>query len=86
MPKISEFFGISIYMYFDDHHPAHFHARYQGLDMQVDINRLRVMRGRLSPRAMGLVMEWAARHQKALMKAWAQAVANEKIRRIEPLK
>ncbi|MHC4473302.1 MAG: DUF4160 domain-containing protein, partial [Planctomycetota bacterium] len=28
MPRISEFFGIAVYMYFDDHSPPHFHARY----------------------------------------------------------
>lgn len=28
MPLISRFFGILIYMYFDDHAPPHFHAEY----------------------------------------------------------
>jgi hypothetical protein len=28
LPKISEFFGIDIYMYFEDHPPPHFHAQY----------------------------------------------------------
>jgi hypothetical protein len=28
LPKISEFFGIAIYLYFDDHPPPHFHAQY----------------------------------------------------------
>lgn len=28
VPQISEFFGISIYMYWNDHQPAHFHAKY----------------------------------------------------------
>ena len=28
MPRISEFFGILIYMYFEDHAPPHFHAFY----------------------------------------------------------
>lgn len=27
MPKISEFFGVSIY-YYREHEPPHFHARY----------------------------------------------------------
>jgi hypothetical protein len=30
MPTISRFFGILISMYFDDHAPPHFHARYGG--------------------------------------------------------
>ena len=28
MPEISRFLGIIIYMYFDEHPPSHFHARY----------------------------------------------------------
>jgi len=28
MPCVSEFFGIAIYMYFNDHSPPHFHAEY----------------------------------------------------------
>ena len=28
MPEISRFFGIVIFMYFDEHNPPHFHARY----------------------------------------------------------
>lgn len=30
MPRISPFFGIVIEMYFGDHPPPHFHARYSG--------------------------------------------------------
>lgn len=29
---ISEFFGIVIAMYYNDHSPPHFHARYGGID------------------------------------------------------
>ena len=28
VPRVSEFYGIVIEMYFDDHPPPHFHARY----------------------------------------------------------
>ena len=28
MPRLSEFYGIVIYMYFADHNPPHFHAIY----------------------------------------------------------
>lgn len=28
MPSISSFFGVVIYMYFNDHSPPHFHAEY----------------------------------------------------------
>ncbi|MBI4945912.1 MAG: DUF4160 domain-containing protein [Bacteroidetes bacterium] len=28
MPAISQFYGIVIYMYFKEHNPPHFHAKY----------------------------------------------------------
>ena len=30
MPVISRFYGILIVMYFNDHNPPHFHAKYSG--------------------------------------------------------
>ena len=85
MPKISEFFGIAIYLYFSDHPPAHFHARYGGQEAVVGIEELGVLEGSLSPRALGLVMEWASLHQEELREAWNRARAHEAPGRIEPL-
>jgi len=28
MPEISRFFGIVVFMFYNDHAPAHFHVRY----------------------------------------------------------
>ena len=30
MPEISLFYGIRVTMYYDDYHPPHFHAEYNG--------------------------------------------------------
>lgn len=38
MPLLSEFDGIKIYVYWNDHMPPHFHAEYNGADILVDIN------------------------------------------------
>ena len=32
MPIISRFYGIIIAMYFNDHNPPHFHAKYAGME------------------------------------------------------
>ena len=37
MPKISEFFGIAIYVYWRDHGPPHFHAVYAGDEAAITI-------------------------------------------------
>ena len=86
MPKLSEFFGIAIYMYWGDHGPPHFHARYGGEKASIAIADLSILAGRLSPRALGLVVEWAALHGEELELAWRKASENEPLDPIEPLK
>lgn len=58
MPEISCFFDIIISMFFDEHNPPHFHARYGNQRIAIDIRTLQVMNGSLPPRALGLVVEW----------------------------
>ena len=60
MPEISRFFGMIIAMYYDDNAPPHFHVRYGEQKAIVAIESLAVIQGKLSPKALGLVMEWAA--------------------------
>lgn len=86
MPRISEFFGISIYIYYREHMPPHFHAVYSGEEVLISINDLSVLAGRLPPRAMGLVIEWAAIHVGELQSVWEQAMVHEPLSRIEPLR
>jgi hypothetical protein len=70
MPRVSEFFGIVIYLYYNDHAPPHFHARYGSDEALFDIRSLAIIAGSLPPRARALVTEWAAQHGSDLMAAW----------------
>lgn len=47
MPTISEFYGILIRMFFNDHPPPHFHARYGEFEAKIDINTLQIIEGEL---------------------------------------
>ena len=85
MPEISRFYGIVIKMYFADHAPPHFHAEYAEHEVRIAINRLAVITGSLPPRAMGLVVEWAALHQRELQALWEKASRLEALHRIDPL-
>jgi hypothetical protein len=85
MPEISRFYGIVIQMYFGDHPPPHFHARYAGQSAKIDIEALAVIEGRLPARALGLVMEWTALHQAELRDAFQRAANLESPGRVEPL-
>ena len=42
-PRISEFFGIEIYKYFNDHNPPHFHVSYGEHNCYIDIESLGVI-------------------------------------------
>lgn len=86
MPEISRFFGIIIAMFFDDHNPPHFHARYGNDNAVIKITDLTVLEGYLQPRALGLVMEWAAIHKDDLLSDWELAKAKKPLFPVEPLK
>ncbi len=47
MPAISVFYGILIRMFFNDHPPPHFHARYGEFEATIDIATLDIMEGQL---------------------------------------
>lgn len=47
MPELSRFYGIIIRMYYGDHAPPHFHAVYQGEEVQINIQTLAVMNGEM---------------------------------------
>jgi hypothetical protein len=45
MPEISRFLGIIIAMYYNDHAPPHFHARYGENEIRVEIDTGSIMSG-----------------------------------------
>jgi hypothetical protein len=85
MPEISRFFGIVIQMYYRDHQPPHFHVRYGDQRALIAIEGLSTLRGKLSPRVYGMVIEWASIHQDELRENWDLARRQEPLNRIAPL-
>lgn len=70
MPTISEFFGIVIRMYWDDHARPHFHAFYAEQEAAYQISPLIQIRGYVSERANRLIAEWAKSHREELLANW----------------
>jgi hypothetical protein len=85
MPRISAFYGVVITMYFDEHAPPHFHARYAEFEAQIGIADGSILHGRLPRRVLGMVHEWAQLHASELISNWARARAGEALVTIEPL-
>lgn len=85
MPRLSSFYGIVIYMYFDDHDPPHFHAEYGEHHARFHIDSGRNIDGRLPFRAQRLVTDWAGLHRVELIENWARARSGLGLIKIEPL-
>jgi len=86
MPEVSRFFGIVIAMHLGEHPPPHFHARYGKDNVAMGIESLEVLEGRLPPRALGLVVEWASEHQRELLANWNAIEDGRPPQDIEPLR
>lgn len=85
MPEISRFLGIIITMYYNDHPPPHFHVRYNQQKAIIEIETLSIIQGKLTPRILGLVIEWAAIHKAELLANWQRARQQNPLEKIEPL-
>jgi hypothetical protein len=85
MPLVSMFFGIKIYIYYDDHDPPHFHAEYQGEKAVFDF-RGNILNGDLNSRtATRLVREWVDLRCHELKEDWDLAQSGNTLKKIPPL-
>ena len=85
MPQISNFLGIIIRMFYDEHNPPHFHAQYGEYNCSIDIQTLAIIEGSLPARALGLVIEWAIKHKEELMNNWNLIEQQKPLNKIAPL-
>jgi len=84
VPEISRFLGIVIRMYYREHTPPHFHARYGEYDVVVQIET-GVVQGRFPRRALRHVLEWHELHRAELLDDWNLACEGRPLRSIAPL-
>lgn len=84
MPVISRFLGIVIMMYWNDHNPPHFHAKYGKYEIIITIEN-GVIEGKFPKRALKLVLEWLDLHKSELLANWNNAQAGQPLNNIEPL-
>ena len=85
MPLISQFYGIAIYLYFEDHAPPHIHARYAGAEAVIAIADGALIAGELPARALRLVREWVELRRAELEHNWMLASAPAPLEKIPPL-
>ena len=85
MPTVSMFYGIIIYMYFNDHLPPHIHAVYADQEATFDFNG-KILEGKLSKNKRKLVEAWIILHKEELEANWTLARGLGDIMPIDPLK
>ena len=85
MPEISRFYGIIIYMYYNEHNPPHFHfsfGEYKGV-MYIKTG---IIEGKIPAKVIKKIIAWAEIHEKNLLKTWDLLQEGKRITRIKPLK
>jgi hypothetical protein len=85
LPELTRFFGIIISMYYNDHSPPHFHAKYVDMQVSIRIEDGVVIDGSLGARALRLVEEWRILHKAELLDDWSLAQSRQPLVKIEPL-
>ena len=86
MPRLSEFYGIVVYMYWRDHNPPHFHAIYAGDEALVKISDGTFLAGSLPRTAARLVGEWTELRRDELAGNWERAQVPEALLPVDPLR
>jgi uncharacterized protein DUF4160 len=85
VPRISAFHGIVIAMYFEEHDPPHFHARYAEFDASIGLDGLEVLQGSLPSNKLASVRRWAHLHRDELHENWERARRDRPLIKIDPL-
>jgi len=85
LPVVSEFSGIVIRMYYQDHEPLHFHAEHDGEHGTFDGGG-HLLAGRIGSRtARELIREWALARTSPLRENWKRARLGQPLMKIDPL-
>ena len=81
MPEICRFYGIVIYMFFNDHNPPHFKIKFGEFEANILIENGSILNGDLPQNKLKLVAAWAEIHQNELMEMWN----SKNFHKIQPL-
>jgi hypothetical protein len=85
MPEISYFYGIKVFINFNEHNPPHFHAQYAEYKVIVYLDGW-IVEGKFPKRALNMLLDWAEQHKEELLEDWNLAMSQQLPYKIEPLK
>ena len=70
MPRIAYFFGISIYMYLDDHGTPHCHGIYGDYAGSFSLENGKLLAGQMPPKQQKKIEEFIKQNQSELIESW----------------
>ena len=82
MPTVAVFYGITIQMFYNDHNPPHFHARYGRAKAILRLSDGAVIGGDLPLTARKLLREWTLVRREELEENWRRARMHEPLEQI----
>ena len=87
MPSISEFYGLSVYMYNNvrEHNSPHFHVFYRDLESIIDIQKCKKTEGKMPKNKLRLILAWCEIHKDELLQNWELATKKMDLLNIAPL-
>ena len=71
-------------MFYRDHSPAHFHAKYGDYEITVGIES-GIISGQFPKRALTHVLEWLDIHRSELLENWELAKQRQPLKKVSPL-
>jgi len=83
VPRISEFSGIVVYMYFDDHPPPHCHVLYAGDWAKLSLTG-KVVTGWLPRRVLTRMRPWILEHRAELLANWDRIEEGQEPKEVSP--
>lgn len=85
MPVISMFFGIIISMFYSEHAPPHFHAKYQEHKATFNLDG-ELIEGDMPSGKIKFIAAWAELHKDELAANWELAENGKELYQINPLR
>lgn len=82
MPEISRFYGIIVYMFFNDHYPPHFKIKYNEFEANILIESGNLLNGDIPISKLKLIQAWTEIHKDELLRIWE----TKEFHKIEPLR
>jgi Domain of unknown function (DUF4160) len=82
MPAIAIFYGIVIQMFFDDHNPPHFHARYGRSRAMIRISDGKILIWRATPYRGAARSGVGLARRRELEENWRRGLTHEAMERI----